>query len=76
MGLSDLVNKGKEFYSKDGKFDSSKVTEDAKDAYASFQQKDGTLTDKAKKTYTDIQENHKVGSSDVKSDKTDTVPSA
>lgn len=59
MGFDDLVNKGKSIIGdKDGKLDFKELQNDAQDAYAEFNKKDGSYADKAKATFAEVKKNH------------------
>lgn len=49
----DLLNKGKKFLSSE---EGKEFTEDAKEAYSTFNKTEGTTTDKAKAAYSTYQE--------------------
>ncbi|KAG2734793.1 hypothetical protein G9P44_002799 [Scheffersomyces stipitis] len=67
--MDGLLKKGEEFYAgKDGKVDYSKVSEDAKDAYADLS-KGGSFAAGAKAAFSDIQANHKGGEAPKDDDK-------
>lgn len=72
MGFDDLVKQGEAFYKgQDGKIDTSKLKEDATDAYNVYSLKTGTTQDKAKQIYSEIQNNHNTSGGKKEDSKTE-----